>query len=342
MSKHQTLRKVEDEFNINQDGRKFGANGRSYILSAVKTMAQSEQTREGIRLRELFGYFGHGRRQLAGKLALGETDVIMIKGKPVVVENVPSNVTTAFEVDDSGNVRHEQEFLVTPTGELALSMYDSGVGGWSWAVGGRDNGMTQEARQYYGMDYVNQPNYISSERQVAMMESIGVSSTDELIRHQLANQGLSDDESTMILESWGGTRQLISQNQSLESEIMMLEGYIDAQREKAARKTDALRDELEAIRSERDEHRAMMLEALGSLPVMLSEQQKQSLLGMKNDTDKAVLRMLFESLGSGELQTLPLQGSNGGVLVKPPVRARTATDDYAVDLSSHSKVLDFS
>ena len=33
-------------------------------------------------LGELFGYYGHGRRQLTGKLEVPETSVIMVEGSP--------------------------------------------------------------------------------------------------------------------------------------------------------------------------------------------------------------------------------------------------------------------
>ncbi len=44
-------------------------------------MLESKETQEGLRLGELFGYYGHGRRQLTGKLEVPETSVIMVEGR---------------------------------------------------------------------------------------------------------------------------------------------------------------------------------------------------------------------------------------------------------------------
>ncbi|EIG2021208.1 head processing protein, partial [Escherichia coli] len=82
------LKTVTDRFCLYSNARKGRQNGRQYVLSAVKAMLESKETQEGLRLGELFGYYGHGRRQLTGKLEVPETSVIMVEGRPVVIDNV--------------------------------------------------------------------------------------------------------------------------------------------------------------------------------------------------------------------------------------------------------------
>lgn len=112
MRKLKTLKRVKDRFSLFNDGRKIGANKRKYIVQAVQKMIQSAQTQELLRVGEAYGYYGHQPRQRAKKLELGETEVIMINGRPVVVENVPSNRTISISCSDDGIVEHEEEFLI--------------------------------------------------------------------------------------------------------------------------------------------------------------------------------------------------------------------------------------
>lgn len=67
------LKTVTDRFCLYSNARKGRQNGRQYVLSAVKAMLESKETQEGLRLGELFGYYGHGRRQLTGKLEVPES-----------------------------------------------------------------------------------------------------------------------------------------------------------------------------------------------------------------------------------------------------------------------------
>lgn len=105
------LKTVTDRFCLYSNVRKGRQNGRQYVLSAVKTMLESKETQEGLRLGELFGYYGHGRRQLTGKLEVPETSVIMVEGRPVVIDNVPACRTVAISVDDNGIVTIHRKFL---------------------------------------------------------------------------------------------------------------------------------------------------------------------------------------------------------------------------------------
>lgn len=156
------LKTVTDRFCLYSNARKGRQNGRQYVLSAVKTMLESKETQEGLRLGELFGYYGHGRRQLTGKLEVPETSVIMVEGRPVVIDNVPACRTVAISVDDNGIVTHTQEILNTEPGKIVAAMIESRAGGWSWATGGRESGKIAVTTSFHGVDYVTTPECLKA------------------------------------------------------------------------------------------------------------------------------------------------------------------------------------
>ena len=156
------LSTYEYEYNLLDEGRKYSGNHRKYLIENAREICYSPATRERIKLREALGYYGHGRRQIAGKMEIGETEcVVMPDGSKVVVDNVPSNVTLAFDIDKDGKVTHKQEILDTSTGQIVNNLQKNKVGGFSWACPGRDGG-TQSATimtGFSGFDYVLRPGF---------------------------------------------------------------------------------------------------------------------------------------------------------------------------------------
>ncbi len=311
------MRRVDDVFNIHKEGR-TGGNGRRYVLHAVRQMIQSPATQEGLKLGELEGYYGHGRRQLTGKMRLPEVEVITVGGQQVVIENVPSNRTVALDVDDSGNVSHTQEVLDTAPGLIVQSMIDSWQGGWSWACEGPSTRQGDYPRAFYGFDYVKQPNYIPVSRQQAMFESVGVSNQDELIRHHLRANGFADEAHQPILESWGAMAQINSEIRAYEYDAMMLEGLlIEAKSHQAAMMADH-EAALAEHRAATNQRKTMMLECLERLPIMLTRQQREAMARMETPEDLAVFTAMFESACRMQFGTLPLQGGGQATIVTRP------------------------
>lgn len=156
------LSTYEYEYNLLDEGRKYSGNHRKYLIENAREICYSPATRERIKLREALGYYGHGRRQIAGKMEIGETEcVVMPDGSKVIVDNVPSNVTLAFDIDKDGKVTHKQEILDTSTGQIVNNLQKNKVGGFSWACPGRDGG-TQSATimtGFSGFDYVLRPGF---------------------------------------------------------------------------------------------------------------------------------------------------------------------------------------
>lgn len=311
-------RTVTDSFNVYKEGR-MGGNGRRYVIHSVRAMLESPATQEGLRLGELYGYFGHGRRQLTGKMRPAEVEVVMINGKPVVIENVPSNRTTAISLDDDGTIHHTQEVLDTPTGLIVQSMLDSFAGGWSWACEGPSSKVTGDhPRAYYGCDYVLQPNYIPPDRQAAMFESVGVSSQQELIAHNLQNMvGMDGEQVNALLESWSSVSEARRLEDASMYDVMMLEGMLieaKSHRSELERDLELARQELKESKTSREQ---MMLEALDTLPVMLTKSQRQALISMQTKEDAQVFKQLLESVAGTPFGTLPLNGRGAPATVKP-------------------------
>lgn len=153
---------LECNFNIFNEGRKYTGNHRKYVLENAMNIASSDATREKIRLREAFGYYGHGRRILARKMRLQEVEAVkMPDGSSVVLSNIPSNVTTSLIIEDDGTVRHTQEILTTETGQIVESLNRSKVGGFSWACPGADGGSSRATTLsgFEGFDYVLNPGF---------------------------------------------------------------------------------------------------------------------------------------------------------------------------------------
>lgn len=105
------LRTVTDRFSLIDKVRRFTPqNDRNYLLRSVRDTLSSNENIERMQLGEMFGYYGHGRRAAyyakAGRLNLPEYAIVMVDGKPVQLENVPSNRTLEVGVDDNGIVTH--------------------------------------------------------------------------------------------------------------------------------------------------------------------------------------------------------------------------------------------
>jgi hypothetical protein len=280
------LKQVSDRFSLFNDGRKLSANKRNYIIKAVQAMINSPRTQELLRLGEAYGYYGHQSRQRANKLSIGETEVIMINGRPVVVENVPSNRTISITCSDDGIVEHTQEFLDTDTGRIALGLYNSRAGGWSWATGGQDTREASITTSYHGMDYVLQPNYISLDHPAMMMES---ANSEQMILESLQEQGF-DEESARNIYANMTQQSNVELVGDLTNQLMYLESVNAELREKVEQNAKAT---------------SMLLDVVDSLPIYVTDAQRKAIANMASKEDHQVVRAMFESLGSRKMATLP-------------------------------------
>ena len=324
------MRVVKSTFNIFEHGRTTH-NNRPYLLAAVKRIIESDKVQEALKLEELFGYYGHGKRQMADKLTPSELEVVTVQGKPVVIEQVPSNVCVGLSIDDKGNVTHSERILDTQTGLIVDAMESSGVGGWSWAASGSANNFAG----FGGFDYVKRPSYISNEKRTKLMlESIGVDTVDECIIHNLQSAGLSEQESHLILESWDEAEEENISESSLRLQCLMLESVID-DKEKVHKQVVAdLTAERDNVQCWKEKREKLMLESLSSLPVIPTDEQKEAFINLSDENDLKIVASMFESVQE-QLMTLP-SGLAGGLDLKKQVGSTQFSDTKFINLSSEN------
>lgn len=304
------MRTVTDRFSLVDKIRKHTTqNGRRYMLESVNSTFNDPATKERIALGEMFGYFGHGRRAMnfekTGSLTLPETTIIMVDGKPVIIDNVPSNRTLDISMDDSGIVSHTQEILDTPTGQIVDGMEKAKAGGWSWATGGDDQIMRSFVSSYHGMDYVNNPNYISIDKKGMMFES--VEARQESIIRGLQNSGFSEEAAIDISSHFEKLNAiepatLLERNAMLESALAMQE--IKSQRLSADQRQAA--NEIAAAKKAGERRKEIMMEAIGNMPLFLSKSQKEALVRMETDDDIRIVAAMLEAAATKATSSLPI------------------------------------
>ncbi|HHY0551921.1 TPA: hypothetical protein ACVU5P_004240 [Vibrio parahaemolyticus] len=332
-------RRVKDSFNLFNDGRKYGANQRNYIIKAVQSTLNSDRVKELMELGEAYGFYGHGRREAVGRLKVNETEIVMVDGKPVVFDNVPSNRTISCVCSDDGIVEHEQEIFDNTSGSLVEAAIDNQYGGWSWATSGGNNPKAAVVRDFAGFDYALQPNYLSLQHPSMMLESAG-GNFEEMMLESITSRGLSNEVAQAAIARFMDTSNVYEQVSQLEQEQLLLEGMLLESKHQAEELDTKLFNEKAKTQQYADEQKAretLMFEALNSMPFYLTNEQKNALASMSTEHDKKVVQLMFESLKSGKLQTLPMSSrAQESVMVKRPQDHRVNTSN-AVDFRKHKR-----
>jgi hypothetical protein len=305
------MEQIKCKFNLFQEGRKYTGHHRNYILESARKVCYDPATREGISLREKLGYLGHGRRQLAGKLALGEVETVKLPdGSTIIVENVPSNVTTHFEIHEDGTVEHTQDILESAPGKVVSGLNRSKVGGFSWAMGGRDGGAigATHVNGFEGYDYVMNPGF-SANRGYILESADGP--TREMILESIHQAGVEEKEAEKWLQHWAASSQL--ELLTLQDRIVQAEIFEDALRaqleEKAFSLTEIeskLTEALNALEDTEAKRRRIVLEGASKSAIVIPENVVNALLGMSNEADFYTLVGFFEAAKRVDLDGLPI------------------------------------
>lgn len=289
MSKPKVLKTVTETFSIFQDGRKHNPAPQNFLLSAIQRVLTTSKTLELISLGEAVGFWGHNVRTLTNKLKPSETEVVMVKGKPVIMNMVPAIKTIEVSVDDKGNVTHTEAFLDTEGGRAALACYEAGVGGFSWAMLGGNDPRALEAREFAGFDYVKRPNFIPLKRQAMLLSSMG-DDAGSLLLSNLTEQGIEAEQAESMIKDW----------QSAESQEADLSELVASDLiAKAERRTLLLSGVVENI------------------PFILDEKQKQALINMDSEQDAEIVNALFSSIQSTNMSQLPHNAPQQSVYIAP-------------------------
>lgn len=148
-------------YNLKDRGRQHTGQPRNFDIKAICDVINSPAVQEIVASRGMLGYYGH-----APRIRYGMTPVEggFENGKYKEVQ--PAIVTTFLRADYNGNVEHRAEFLGTDAGVLAAKLWAGKVGGFSSAI-------DQGKPDFYGFDYVAQPNFLSNSFRGIAMDDIG-------------------------------------------------------------------------------------------------------------------------------------------------------------------------
>ena len=302
---------IKCNFNLFNEGRKYTGHHRNYILESAVKVCYAPETREGIRLREKLGYLGHGRREIARKLQLAEVEPVKLPdGSVIIVENIPSNITTFFEVNKDGNVEHHQEILETAPGKVVAGLNSSKVGGFSWACGGVDGGAVGATRitNFHGFDYVMNPGFADN-RGYILENADG--KTRDMILESICKAGVTDTDAERYLNSWVASAQL--RVMELEDQLEQAAIYEDAIREELdgkATEIDTIRKALADEAAAKDARKKLILECAGKSVIVVPEKVVEAMLSMSGEADFFEILGFFESASRVNLETLPLPGQD--------------------------------
>jgi len=194
---------IKVKFNIFQTGRDISHKERGYVLDNVREVIDSPQVQERVKKRQLFGYYGHTMRELAGKMSLGAKNVLKLSnGQEIVADAVPACVCSELSIDDEGNVTHTQEILKTPEGDTIKALHTSKVGGFSWAASGGAKGKNTFLSDLFGFDYVPNPRNLNNNGFGLVLDSDeqdSVPSREKIIK--ILKDAKVDKPGT-VLDSW--------------------------------------------------------------------------------------------------------------------------------------------
>lgn len=298
--------KVSCSFSLLDEGRTYTGHHRKYLITNAREICYSPAVREKIRLREALGFYGHGRRILAGRMNLGEVEAIKLPdGGSAIVSNIPSNVTTTFDVTEDGTVTHTQEILNTETGRIVNGLHGSRVGGFSWACPGTDGGKGSVSRLsgFAGFDYVLSPGFAHNRGYIlesaqgmeqAILESVAATLNDDVRAEQYVRGWMRDFQACaaqlkdQLFESESRQADLLSEREVLTKAVAEAKVAYEGILAEKVSLEENIRGVLEVLRE--------------ALPVFVPDDAMHAM--MNGDFERA--KMLFEGAARIDFGQYPI------------------------------------
>ena len=134
-------------YNLKDRGRQYRGKERNFNIRSIVSAINGPACQERVKNRDMLGYYGHWPRI---KFGMVPQEGGMDSGRPSLVE--PALVTTFLKAHDDGTIEHKAEFLSTDSGQVAAKLFSSRAGGFSSAI-------DQTRPEFFGFDYVLEPNY---------------------------------------------------------------------------------------------------------------------------------------------------------------------------------------
>ena len=135
------------KYNLRDRGRQFRGKPRNFNVPVIVKAINSPACQEKVHNRDMLGFYGHWPRM---KFGMNPMEGGIEKGRPAFLE--PALVTIHLKAYPDGTIEHQEEFLDTDSGKLAAKLFRSRVGGFSSVIGNANG-------EFFGFDYVNEPNY---------------------------------------------------------------------------------------------------------------------------------------------------------------------------------------
>ena len=147
-------------YNLKDRGRSHTGQRRNFNIKAICDAINGPACPETVSARGMIGFYGHLPRVRYG---MAPVEGGIEGGKYAPVE--PAIVTTYLKADYDGNVEHRAEFLDTAAGRLAAKLWEEKVGGFSSAI-------DQARPEFFGFDYVAQPNYLNNSFRGVVLDDV--------------------------------------------------------------------------------------------------------------------------------------------------------------------------
>lgn len=153
-------------YNLKDRGRRFSGKERNFNIRAIAAAINGPATQERVKSRDMHGYYGHWPRVKFGMIP----NEGVMDGGNTAPRVIPAFITTYLRAFDDGTVEHKAEFIDTEPGRVAAKLFDSRVGGFSSAI-------EEAPAQFFGFDYVLEPNY-STNRGYTLDSAAGMTLDD--------------------------------------------------------------------------------------------------------------------------------------------------------------------
>ena len=147
-------------FNLKDRGREHTGVKRNFDIPRIVAAINSPKCQERVRNREMLGYLGHWPRNHFGAIpALG----VIAAGNSFPLE--PALVTVMLRAYPDGTIEHKTEFLLTnEMGKIAARAFAGKIGGFSSVI-------DHNVPEFYGFDWVNDPNFSTNRGYGLSMDS---------------------------------------------------------------------------------------------------------------------------------------------------------------------------
>lgn len=302
------LQRITCTFNIFDTGRKYTGKQRGYILNNVKSVLNSPEVQERLRLRELVGYVSHGLREMAGKLTLGETLPVQLpNGQMTVVNAIPANVTVELSIDDDGNLTHTQEVLDNDEGRKLLGLHNSRIGGFSWACGGGKLGGNTLINGFFGFDYVHNPLFAANRGYVLDSESGEEEFDRQAILDNLSSAGVPDENREMVLDAFNASIAFESaQYKGMLLDAQQVIADQDEKTQELQQLLDSASEETEALKSEKTSREQFFKQLQERSHIVITDQVLDALVSADSEEGMELIMQMVMDAANISTQHLPL------------------------------------